>query len=578
MDKKTNQTPTIGIIGGKGRMGRLFSEFFQERGLEVLISDVGTKLTNKEVAEKADITIVSVPIDYTEKVIKEILPHVNSGAALMDFTSIKTIAVNAMLKGKCEVLGLHPMFGNSNPIPGQTVIICPTKKSGKWSLWLENFLKNQNVKIEKMSAQEHDKIMNVVQGLIHFAEITFADGLRRTGMTIDELLRFTGKASELKVQLAARIIDQDPGLYGNIQIQNPYALNSLKAFQKSVEELLKIVRKKDLKNFKKYFEKNRKFLGKYTKEAYHDSTYLIDKFQELQKNKKQETKAQKPAQDNLAVLGPKNTFSDMAATEYLEKNGLKLKKYFAKDIEEIFELVEQGKVDHGLVPIENKLNGSVRESLDALFRKKVHITNEMNLAIHHCLMVLAVSKKSEIKTIVSHSQALSQCRKYLRKNFPNANLEESPSTAAALEKLIATNNKTLAVIAPKQAAVDKNNLKILAENIEDENDNSTTFVAINREEMTLDNSGKISEKTSANKTSIAFHFSADAPGSLFSVFKEFADAKINMTKIESRPTKKQFGDYIFYLDFDGSITDPHIQKTLKSVEQKVARLKILGSY
>ena len=456
-----------------------------------------------------------------------------------------------------------------------------------------------NVKIEKMSPEQHDKTMNIAQGLIHFAEITFADSIRRCKMPIKQLLRFTGKASELKIQLAARIIDQDPGLYGNIQIQNPYALNSLKEYQRSIEELLKIVKKRDLKNFEKYFEKNRKFLGQYTKEAYHDSSYLIDKFQELREIKKHKAQPAKPSQNHLAVLGPKNTFSDIAAGQYLQKNNLKLEKYFAKDIEEIFELVEQGSVNHGIVPIENKLNGSVRESLDGLFTKKVHITGELNIAIHHCLITLAVSKNKDIKTIVSHSQALSQCRKYLRKNFPNANLEEAPSTAAALEKLVNTNNKTLAVIAPAQAALDKNNLKILAESIEDENDNSTTFVAINRGEMSVgtsrssenpqdsqnfQNSQNPQCKSFTNlprksaKTSIAFHFSADAPGSLFTVFKDFADAKINMTKIESRPTKKSLGDYIFYLDFDGNLKDPNIQKTLKSVEEKVAGFKVLGSY
>ena len=138
----------------------------------------------------------------------------------------------------------------------------------------------------------------------------------------------------------------------------------------------------------------------------------------------------------------------------------------------------------------------------------------------------------------------------------------------------------------------------MAQNIEDENDNSTTFVAINRGEMSVGNSRdstteSVFSKSKSHadisklspyppqksaKTSIAFHFSADAPGSLFTVFKDFADAKINMTKIESRPTKKSLGDYIFYLDFDGNLKDPNIQKTLKSVEEKVAGFKVLGSY
>ena len=177
-------SPVIGIIGGKGRMGRLFADFFKERGLKVLVSDQKTKLSNKDLAAKADITIISVPIDTTKEVIKEVLPHLKKGSAIMDLTSLKEFPIKAMLKGKAEVLGLHPMFGNSNPIPNQTVIACRTKKSSLWSDWMIKFLKKNKVKIIEMTAKEHDKIMNSAQGLIHFADITFADALRRNKMPV----------------------------------------------------------------------------------------------------------------------------------------------------------------------------------------------------------------------------------------------------------------------------------------------------------------------------------------------------------------------------------------------------------
>lgn len=583
--KKNNPNPVIGIIGGHGRMGALFAEFFKLRGIKVLISDVGTNLTNHELAQKSDIIIVSVPIDNTEKVIREVLPHMRYGSAIMDFTSIKQMPVLAMLKGNCEVMGMHPMFGNSNPIPGQTVILCRTKKSEKWSRWMADFLRRNNVKIEEMSAVEHDKIMNIAQGLIHFAEITFADGLRRAGLPMEKLFKFTGKASELKIQLAARIIDQDPGLYGNIQIANPYALNSLKKYKQSVDELLKIVEKKDLKGFKKYFLKNREFFGNYTKQAYRDSSYLLDKFIELKKIEKNPSQI-KPTLSHIAVLGPKNTFSDIAADQYLQSSAAKsstviLKKYFVRELDEIFDLVEKGKVKEGIAPIENKLHGTIRETLDALFVRNVHITKEINIPIHHCLIVLPHAEKSDIKKIISHSQALHQCKKYLQKNFPKALKGSFSSTGAAIEKLLSSNDKSVAVIAPELAA---EGLKILAKNIEDEHDNSTAFVVIKRGAVDYKKSTSEQKNSSTSpvgsygKTSIAFHFSADSPGSLFTVFKDFADAKINLTKIESRPTKKHFGDYIFYLDFAGNINDPKVRKVLSEVEKKVAKLKVLGSY
>jgi prephenate dehydratase/prephenate dehydrogenase len=561
------QKPVIGIIGGKGHMGALFRAFFCDRGLKVIISDLKTPLTNKKVAQTADITIISVPIDKTEKVIKEVISHIPKECAIMDFTSVKTMPVKAMLKGKCEVLGMHPMFGDSNPIPGQALILTPTKKSGKWSEWMEKFLKINQVKIRKMSPNEHDKLMNVAQGLIHFADITFADALRRTKMPTKDLLKLTSKASELKVQLAARIIDQDPGLYGNIQIENPNTLKSLKLYKKAVEELIRIVEKKDLKAFKKYFENSKKFFKSYTKEAFDVSSYLIDKLVQKERRKPKK-RPQKPKKSDIAVLGPKNTFTEMAANKYDSKKN----KYYAASIDEVFELVEKGKVEKGIVPIENKLEGTIRETLDNLFEKNVRISEEINISINHTLIILPHAKSSDVKTIYSHPQALKQCKKFLKKYFPKATLLSTPSTAFAVEKIITKNNKSCAAIAPKIAA-EKERLKILKENIEDEKSNSTTFIVVQKGRPTSKNVQK-----NCTKTSIAFHFDKDSPGSLFTVFKDFSDASVNMTKIESRPTQAKFGDYIFYLDFEGCISEPKITRTLKKVEKKVAKMKVLGSY
>jgi len=304
------KNPVIGIIGGKGHMGALFRAFFSDRGVKVIISDLKTPLTNKKVAQEADITIVSVPIDKTEKVIKDVIKHIPKESAVMDFTSVKIMPVKAMLMGECEVLGMHPMFGDSNPIPGQALILTPTKRSGKWSEWMEEFLKENQVKIRKMSPTEHDKMMNVAQGLIHFADITFADALRRTKMPTKELLKLTSKASELKVQLAARIIDQDPGLYANIQIENPNTLKTLNLYKKSVEDLIKIVKKKDVKAFEKYFKDCQKHFKTYSKEAFELSSYLIDKLVQKER-RKSPAKQQSPKKSDIAVLGPKNTFSEI---------------------------------------------------------------------------------------------------------------------------------------------------------------------------------------------------------------------------------------------------------------------------
>jgi len=273
---------------------------------------------------------------------------------------------------------------------------------------------------------------------------------------------------------------------------------------------------------------------------------------------------------DIAVLGPAHTFSEIAANRYDKKRN----KFYTSTIEEVFELVEKGKVKEGIVPIENKLEGTIRETLDNLFSKNVKIVKEITTPIHHALIILPHTKKSDIKTVYSHPQALKQCKKFLKKNFPKAELVNTASTSSAIEKLVNENDKTFSVIAPEIAAK-RGKLKVLKKNIEDKRSNSTIFLVIQKGNISLKSSLKSHSRV---KTSIAFHFDKDSPGSLFTVFKDFADAKINMTKIESRPTQTRFGDYIFYLDFKGCISDPKVQKTLKKIEEKTARMKVLGSY
>lgn len=598
----SNKTPIIGIVGGRGRMGRLFAEFFRERGVRVLISDIKTKLSNRDLAEKSDIVIISVPIDKTKKVIEEILPYLKKGNAISDFTSVKEIPVNAMLKAKSgvEVFGMHPMFGDSNPISGQTIIFCPTKKTGEYYHWLKEFFKKNGAVVKTMTPKAHDQMMAVAQDLIHFVEITCADGLRLTGLSVEEILPFISKASELKVMSSARILNQDAGLYGNMQFFNPYNLKFLRKYGKTVEALVKIIEKKDLKSFKKYFETTRKYLGNYASEAYKDSSFLIDKLIENRNRaqfKMHHGKQLSPGKNSIALLGPRYTFSDLAATKHLEfrrspgthpsllrvplplspchsRLDRESQKFYTGSIEEIFELVEKGKVSAGVVPIENKLDGSIRETLDNLFAKKVHFTAQVSLPIHHCLAVLPFTKTSDIKKIISHEQALNQCKQYLKKHFPSATKEPYSSTVFAIEKLIFSNDKSLAVICSKQAA-QAYNLKIIAENIEDDHTNSTNFIIIKKGDYKARNKEQ-KNRTTLVVTSIAFHFDKDSPGSLFTVLEDFAKAHINLTKIESRPTRKEFGDYIFYLDFEGLPEDRNIATVLSKTVRKVSKLKILG--
>jgi len=267
----------------------------------------------------------------------------------------------------------------------------------------------------------------------------------------------------------------------------------------------------------------------------------------------------------LGVLGPQYTYSDFAADRYSSKC---FKKYYAS-IWEIFDAIKKGEVEKGIVPIENSIHGTVRETFDALFKSDLKILMQLSLPIHHCIAVLKGTKKKDIVKFISHQQALSQSQKYLRKNFPKAEQIGFSSTGKAIEAMRKRKSGKAAVICSEDAAK-KHGLRIVAKSIEDQKGNKTWFAVLGKEKV------KVQPKNA--RTSIAFHFKKDHPGTLFSVFKAFNDAKVNMTKIESRPTLPKWGDYIFFLDFEGDQSKPKIAKLLKSVEKKVALLKNFGSY
>lgn len=267
----------------------------------------------------------------------------------------------------------------------------------------------------------------------------------------------------------------------------------------------------------------------------------------------------------IGVLGPQYTYSDFAADRYT----LKCEKVFFSSIWEVFDAVKRGEVEKGIVPIENTIHGTVRETFDSLFKSDLMILEQLSLPIHHCIAVLKGTKAKDIKKFISHQQALSQSQKYIRKNFPKAEQIGFSSTAKAIEAMIKRKSGKAAVIC-SEAAAKQYNLKIIAKNIEDQKGNKTWFAVLDQD--------PIKPKGKKIRTSIAFHFKKDHPGTLFSVFKAFNEAKVNMTKIESRPTLPKWGDYIFFLDFEGDQNKPQISKLLKSIEKKVALLKNFGSY
>lgn len=274
---KRQQPKTIGIVGGKGAMGKWFAKFFKKQGYSVLISDVNTKLTNKELVAKSDVVIFSLPIDKTEKTIKEVAPFARPGSLLTDLTSIKEAPIKAMLKAPktVEVIGMHNIFGPTVPsIKGQTIVLCPARGK-KWLPWLKNVLTKQEAKIKITTAKKHDQAMGIVQALTHFTAITTGMVLKELNIDIKENLSFVSPVYRLSMDEVGRILAQNPNIYADIAILNPYGRKTIKAYLKVCEELFGAISKDDKEKFVKNFNDASKHLGDFPKKALKETNFLL---------------------------------------------------------------------------------------------------------------------------------------------------------------------------------------------------------------------------------------------------------------------------------------------------------------
>jgi chorismate mutase/prephenate dehydratase len=265
----------------------------------------------------------------------------------------------------------------------------------------------------------------------------------------------------------------------------------------------------------------------------------------------------------IAYLGPEYSFSHLAA---VERFGQTVEFMRVGSIAAVFEEVNRGHADYGVVPLENSTDGRVADTLEMFIRlPQLKIAAEVRLRIHHNLM--ANCEQQEIRRVYSKPQALSQCRNWLSKNVPHASLHEVASTATAAE--LSQREPGAAAVASRQAAV-RYGLRILFQDIEDVPYNETRFAVIGMAQC---------DKTGDDKTAIMFKLPYQA-GALVEALSVFKASKINLTWIESFParTAKNEKGHVFFVDFEGHVDDPKIKRTLTALEGEVTELSILGSF
>lgn len=272
---------TIGVIGGKGGMGRCVAGLFADLGHTVLIADLDTPLTPREAAARAEVVVISVPIDATIAVIRELGPLVREEGLLMDVTSIKAAPVRAMLESsRASVAGAHPLFGPSvHTLQGQRLVLTPGRGE-EWASWLRLNLSARGLILCEATPEEHDRAMAIVQVLTHFSTEVMGRALTKLDAPIRRTLEFTSPVYLMEMIMTARHFAQSAGLYASIQMSNPQTPEVTRAFVDAAEELRDVVTRGDREVFARLFGEVQRHLGPFRDEVLEQSAYLIDRLVE----------------------------------------------------------------------------------------------------------------------------------------------------------------------------------------------------------------------------------------------------------------------------------------------------------
>ena len=262
----------------------------------------------------------------------------------------------------------------------------------------------------------------------------------------------------------------------------------------------------------------------------------------------------------ITYLGPEATFTHQAA---IRRFGSSLRYQPQKTITDVFNEVSKNRADYGVVPIENSTEGVVTHTLDMFVDSDLKIVSQIVLRVQHCL--LSDSKQSQLKKLFAHPQALAQCRAWVQNNLPRVEIIETSSNARSAE--LAAKEKGSAAIAG-QLASEKYGLGVLEYDIQDNAANATRFLVLGRQ---------CSPATGHDRTSLMISL-VDKVGALHRALAAFRRYRINMTKIESRPSKRKAWEYFFFIDCDGHVSDHKVAKAIGELEQQCSFVKVLGSY
>ena len=271
---------------------------------------------------------------------------------------------------------------------------------------------------------------------------------------------------------------------------------------------------------------------------------------------------------SLGYLGPAGTFTEEALVTRTDLAGMRRQPF--NSMLQVLKSVESGEVDVGFVPIENMIEGAVTTSIDTLaFGTGLLIQDEVIMDVRLTLMALPGTELDNVKYVLSYPRAYAQCSRFISRRLPDVAMVAANSTAGAARDLAARGDLDTVVIAPQRAA-DVYGLEVLAAGVEDRPGNKTRFLLVGRD--------TVPPPTGRDKTSLVVYQRADSPGSLVGILGEFVARSINITSLQSRPTKASLGSYCFLIDCEGHVMDEQLGDALRNLQMRAASVKFLGSY
>jgi len=270
------KTATIGIIGGKGKMGRWFERFFSESGHVVQIADVNTVTTARDLAQSCNVVLLCTPVAAALEIAGQVGPLMQKNQLLADLCSQKSAIVKRMVEStSAQVLGIHPMFGqHTSGMAGQNIILCPGQGE-YWPVWLERQFTDGGAVVTRMSPEKHDRLMAVIQSLTHLLTIVFGRTLQKMNLPPHSTLPYATPIYRINVDLIGRLFALDLDLYASLVGENPYLDETIAAFGEALKEGQNCLVDGSEEEKRNYLQSIREFLGDFCEEGLEESNRII---------------------------------------------------------------------------------------------------------------------------------------------------------------------------------------------------------------------------------------------------------------------------------------------------------------